>query len=76
MSSRIPRITGDEAIRAFRKAGFEVIRTRGSHCILKREGHPHRLSIPLHGGQILGTGLLKSQIEAAGLTIEQFIELL
>jgi predicted RNA binding protein YcfA (HicA-like mRNA interferase family) len=34
------------------------------------------LSIPLHAGKTLGAGLLKSLIEASGLTVEKFIELL
>ncbi|MBI1903336.1 MAG: type II toxin-antitoxin system HicA family toxin [Planctomycetes bacterium] len=72
----IPRITGRDAVRAFERAGFTVARISGSHHILKKEGCPNRLSIPVHAGETVGTGLLKSQIEAAGLTIEQFLELL
>lgn len=73
---KIPRISGQEAIRAFQKVGFVVDRVRGSHHIMKRENHPFHLSIPVHPGKTVGTGLLKSQIENAGLTVEQFIELL
>jgi len=73
---KIPRIIGEEAVRAFRKAGFTLDRIKGSHHILRRERWPFRLSIPVHGGKTLGVGLLKSQIEAAGLTVEEFCELL
>ena len=73
---RIPRITGDQAVAAFEKAGFRVDRITGSHHIMKRDGHRDRLSIPAHKGKTVGLGLLKSQIVAAGLTIERFIELL
>ena len=72
----IPRITGMEAVKAFRKAGFELDRIKGSHHILRRPGWHLILSIPVHGGKTVGIGLLKSQVEAAGLTIEQFLELL
>lgn len=74
--SEIPRITGAEAVRAFEKADFVVVRTNGSHQIMKKAGHKNRLSIPVHSGRNVGIGLLKAQIEAAGLTIEEFKALL
>ena len=73
---KLPRITGAEAIKAFERAGFELNRISGSHHILKRDGHPYHLSIPVHGNKCVGNGLLKHQIEAVGLTVEQFFELL
>jgi predicted RNA binding protein YcfA (HicA-like mRNA interferase family) len=73
---KVPRLSGKDAVRAFKKAGFSEVRTCGSHVILKKDGHAIRLSIPVHSGKTVGTGLLKSQIEAAGLTVEEFIKLL
>ena len=73
--SKVPRVTGAVAKRAFERAGFREDRMSGSHCIMKKEGHRYHLSIPMHKGKTVGTGLLKSQIEAAGLTVDQFIEL-
>ncbi len=48
---------------------------RGSHCILKREGHEYHLTIPMHQGKTVGPGLLKKLIKAAGMTPEEFTEL-
>jgi predicted RNA binding protein YcfA (HicA-like mRNA interferase family) len=76
MSSELPRISGKQAIAAFNKAGFEVVRIKGSHHIMKKACHRFRLSIPVHAGETLGVGLLASQIEAAGLTLQEFISLL
>jgi len=73
---RIPRISGDDAISAFEKVGFVVARISGSHHILKHPDNPNRLSIPVHSGKTVGKGLLKSQIEAAGLMVADFINLL
>ena len=73
---KLPRISGKEAKKAFGKAGFLEDRMKGAHCILKKPGHRFLLSIPMHDGKTLGIGLLKSQIEAAELTIEQFIDFL
>jgi predicted RNA binding protein YcfA (HicA-like mRNA interferase family) len=72
--SKLPRISGEQAIRAFEKHGFRLKRIKGSHHILKKDGHRNLLSIPVHRGKTVGTGLLDAQIEAAGLTREQFIE--
>ena len=74
--SRFPRLTAAEVIKAFERAGFEHVRTRGSHAILKKPGHRFIMSIPQHSGRTVGEGLLRSQIEAAGLTLEEFLALL
>jgi predicted RNA binding protein YcfA (HicA-like mRNA interferase family) len=74
--AKVPTISGMDAVRAFERVGFVVVRISGSHHIMKKEGHPHRLSIPVHSGKTVGKGLLQSQIAAAGLTTEEFLELL
>jgi predicted RNA binding protein YcfA (HicA-like mRNA interferase family) len=74
--AKSPRVSAREALRAFERAGFVMVRQKGSHCILKREGHPYHLVLPVHAGATLGPGLLNSLIDAAGLTVEQFAELL
>jgi predicted RNA binding protein YcfA (HicA-like mRNA interferase family) len=58
--SGIPAVSGLALIRALRKCGFEVIRTRGSHHFLR---HPDGRCtvVPVHRGETIGRGLL-SQI--------------
>ena len=73
--ARPPRISGRQAVAAFERAGFQTVRISGSHYIMKKDGHPRRLSVPVHAGKTVGAGLLAAQIKAAGLTIEAFIEL-
>lgn len=72
MSKDVPRISGREAKRAFERAGFHEDRMAGSHCIMKKAGRRYNLSIPMHPGKTVGLGLLKSLIETAGLTVEEF----
>lgn len=76
MPSKVPRISGKDVIRAFCKTGYFLDRIRGSHHILKHPEKRARLSIPVHKGRVVGVGLLRSQIAAAGLTVEEFIGLL
>ncbi|NLF07337.1 MAG: type II toxin-antitoxin system HicA family toxin [Pirellulaceae bacterium] len=73
MPSKIPRISGEDAIKAFCKAGFRLDRIRGSHHILRHSEKRSRLSIPIHKGHTVGVGLLRSQIFAAGMTVDEFI---
>jgi predicted RNA binding protein YcfA (HicA-like mRNA interferase family) len=70
--SKLPRVTGQAAIRVFCDAGFEVIRITGSHHILRREGHPYHLTVPVHGNARLKPGTLRSLIRSAGMTVDEF----
>jgi predicted RNA binding protein YcfA (HicA-like mRNA interferase family) len=49
--SKLPRITGKQAMSAFLKAGFSVDRVTASHWILKKPGHKFHLSVPIHSGK-------------------------
>jgi predicted RNA binding protein YcfA (HicA-like mRNA interferase family) len=72
--SKLPAVTGQEAISAFESFGFQVVRTTASHHIMKKSGHRYLLSIPVHGSKCVSDGVLRSQIRAAGLTREEFIK--
>lgn len=71
---KLPRISGQQAVRAFEKAEWRVVRQRGSHVVMTKTGSIVTLSVPLHTE--LGPGLLRDQIRKAGLSVEEFIELL
>ena len=66
-------ISGRRAVAAFRRAGWELVRQKGSHAILKKRGKPS-LVIPMH--RTVAPFLLRSQLRRAGLTEEKFISLL
>jgi len=54
---KLPRISGDELIRAFERLGFVAVRQRGSHVVMKRvsaEG-VQGASIPRHKELAIGT---------------------
>lgn len=73
---KLPVISGREAVKALERAGFVVIRQRGSHIRLSMtlEDEVIKLTIPLHG--TLKRGTLSRIIKDAGLTVEEFVELL
>ncbi len=74
--SEVPSITGYEAIAAFEKAGYEVVRVKGSHHNMSRKGHRFVLTVPVHKNRNIRKGTLRSLIRDAGMTIDQFRELL
>ena len=74
--SRMPSVSAQDAIKAFEKHGFKFVRKSGSHYIMAKEGHPIHLSIPIHASKPLRIGPLGSLIDDAGLTRDQFLDLL
>lgn len=68
----VPLLKPREVVRTFEKFGWELVRRRGSHLILAKEGHVATLSVPNHPQVARGT--LRALITKAGLTIEDFLE--
>ena len=73
--TRMPLVSGREAVRAFERAGYAVDHQTGSHIILRQQTAPHRrLTIPNHAE--LGKGMLRALVREAGLTMDEFRALL
>ncbi len=66
----LPRISGEEAIRIFKKLGFHEARQKGSHVIMRRGDKG--CVIPKHKELAIGT--LRSAIRQAGITVEEFVD--
>ena len=60
-------------MRAFQRAGWEVAGQRGSHVVLIKRGSVYTLSVPLHAA--LGPGLLRDLIRKAGMSVQEFVDL-
>jgi len=58
----------------FCRKGWQFSRQTGSHVILKKPGQRLVLSVPQH--DTLDRGTLRHPIRAAGMTVEEFVELL
>jgi len=73
--SKLPVPSARDVIKALNKAGFYVHHQKGSHVVLKRHGPPpNRVVVPYH--RELKKGMLRAIIRQAGLTVEEFVELL
>jgi predicted RNA binding protein YcfA (HicA-like mRNA interferase family) len=76
MGERLPRVTADQTLRALRRAGWEVARTRGSHFQLAHAHRPGRVTVAVDAGAILKPKTLLAVLDQAGLSVEEFRELL
>jgi predicted RNA binding protein YcfA (HicA-like mRNA interferase family) len=66
----LPTLNGREIIKIFAKDGWQMVRQRGSHMILVKEGQMATLSVPDH--KEVAKGTLRSLIRSSGLTAEEF----
>lgn len=75
MSPRLPQVQARQVIAALKRAGFREARQKGSHCTLVHHQWNVQTTVPIHTGDI-GRGLLKAILKQAGITEDQFRDLL
>jgi predicted RNA binding protein YcfA (HicA-like mRNA interferase family) len=66
---KLPRISGAEALRALERLGFERVRQKGSHVVMRRGGKG--CVVPLHAELKIGT--LAGLLRQADISPEEFI---
>ena len=64
----------EEVLRALERLGFKRIRQSGSHVVLR---HPDGrwVTVPVHKGKDVAKGTLRKIIRDAGVTVEEFMNL-
>jgi predicted RNA binding protein YcfA (HicA-like mRNA interferase family) len=72
--SKLGNVSGKDAVKAFSKAGWQSMGQVGSHLMMTKPGQRANLSIPQH--KELSVGTLRALIRAAGMTVDEFLELL
>lgn len=72
--TKLARLRGQQLIAALRKAGFQVIRVKGSHHFLR---HPDgRCSVvPVHR-EVIGPGLMSQILRECDMTRDELVKLL
>lgn len=71
MSSKYPILTPREVIKVLSKFGFYKVSQKGSHVKFKNDFTNRTFIIPMHDEVAKGT--LKSILEQADVTIEEFL---
>lgn len=73
--TKLPRVTGRQLISALQKAGFVIIRVKGSHHFLRHEDGRSTV-VPMHRGETIGPGLASQILRDCHITIDDLIALL
>lgn len=71
----LPSVRGKELIAALIKAGFSVVRVKGSHHFL-RHANGRTTVVPVHAGEPIGPGLLSKILRDCELDRENLQKLL
>ena len=71
---KLSNISAREAVKRFKKLGYNVDHQTGSHIILYNP-RPGSLPLSIPNHKELAPGLLRAQIKRAGITIEEFLRL-
>ncbi|MEK6652127.1 MAG: type II toxin-antitoxin system HicA family toxin [Nitrospirota bacterium] len=73
---KLKRISGEKAIKRLEKLGFQQVRQRGSHVVMKKQTSDEEIGcvVPLHKELAIGT--LRGILKQAKLSVEEFAEIL
>ena len=66
MAERLRLVIWREPVKKLQRAGWTLVRRRGSHMMLTHPGYRWTLSVPDH--REIGPGLLQKIVKQAGLT--------
>ena len=71
---KLPVVSGAEVVKVLTKAGWQFARQRGDHVTLVKSGSIYIITVPMK--REIKKGLLSDIIKEAGLSVDQFNELL
>jgi predicted RNA binding protein YcfA (HicA-like mRNA interferase family) len=63
----VKALSGKELCRLLEQRGWRLARVKGSHHVYVKEGHPARISVPIHGNKSLKRGLQQHLMKLAGI---------
>jgi predicted RNA binding protein YcfA (HicA-like mRNA interferase family) len=70
-----PSVTGSKLLRALRKAGFTIVRVKGSHHFLQHQDGRCTV-VPVHKGESIGRGLMAQILRDCEMTRDDLQKLL
>lgn len=66
-----PSVTGKDLLLALKKAGFSLVRVKGSHHFVQHADGRSTI-VPVHAGETIGPGLMSKILRDCELNREQF----
>ena len=73
--SKRPALTGKTLLSSLKRAGFMVVRTRGSHVFLQHDDGRATV-VPIHSGETIGPGLLSKILRDVEMTKDDLQKML
>lgn len=73
--TKLPSLSGEEIVSLLSKAGFQVLRQRGSHVYLKHSDGRATV-VPVHKSESVGRGLLRKILRDTDLSRDEFLRLI
>ena len=73
--TKVPSLDYQKVINAFQRAGFVVIRQKGSHIKLQKRTNDEVIKITIPAHKPIKRGTLSHIIKYSGLTLDEFMEL-
>ncbi|MCK5055245.1 MAG: type II toxin-antitoxin system HicA family toxin [Candidatus Aminicenantes bacterium] len=70
--ARLANISGKQAVKTFKKYGWDVVGQVGSHVVMTKPGMKANLSVPQH--KEVSIGLLRKLIKFAELEVDEFLK--
>jgi predicted RNA binding protein YcfA (HicA-like mRNA interferase family) len=68
---KLPRLRGREVVAALQRAGFAVLRVKGSHHFMRRSDGRSTV-VPVHAGETIGPGLLGKILKDVEMEVDEF----
>jgi predicted RNA binding protein YcfA (HicA-like mRNA interferase family) len=73
MAARLRPLSGKEVVRKLKRAGFQLIRAKGSAYYLRHPDTGRFTSVHVHGSEDIPIGTLHAiVVEQAGLSVDEF----
>jgi predicted RNA binding protein YcfA (HicA-like mRNA interferase family) len=63
----VKQVSGRELVALLRRHGWRLDRVRGSHHVMVKPGRAEIITVPVHGGAPVKTGLLLAVLRMAGI---------
>jgi predicted RNA binding protein YcfA (HicA-like mRNA interferase family) len=74
--SKVPSLDYDKVVRALQRAGFIVVRQKGSHIRMQKRVEEETIKITIPAHKPIKRSTLSHIIKSSGLTLEDFLALL
>ncbi len=73
--TQLPSLSGKELLAVLKRAGFEIIRVKGSHHFIRHRDNRSTV-VPVHSGEDIGPGLMAKILRDCELSRDQIQEFL